>query len=61
MQSASNLLKYRICCDVELPARMQGEIAYGQAFEMVCDWNDSHEVKQMAWLERCDAGGSNVA
>jgi hypothetical protein len=52
--------KYRIHCDVELPARMQGEIPYEKAFELVCDWNDSHEVELMAWLERCDDDGPRV-
>jgi hypothetical protein len=54
-------LKYRIHCDLELPARMQGEVTYEQAYELVCEWNDRHPAEQMAWLVRCDATGPRVA
>ena len=48
-------VRYRIHSDVELPLRMQGEMSYEQAYEMICDWNDSHYVEAMAWLVQVDA------
>jgi hypothetical protein len=51
-----NEVKYRIHCDIALPIRMEGELGYQEAFEMVCDWNDTNAVEHMCWLERCDDG-----
>ncbi|HEY1495408.1 MAG TPA: hypothetical protein VGF49_12740 [Candidatus Solibacter sp.] len=47
-------VRYKILSDVQLPEPMQPELPYWKAFDLVCDWNDSHPPEQMAWLERVD-------
>jgi len=51
-------VRYHIRSDADLPLPMQIELTYEQAFEMVCDWNDTHPVEKMAWLEQIDGDES---
>jgi hypothetical protein len=42
---------YRIVSRVELPLYMRGLFTFAEAYELSCEWNQDHSVRNMAWPE----------